>query len=99
MVVVVVVADNANCSGKKTYLDEKKGARAGDSKLTNSKLEKWLEKDKSANIRQKNLQPHANEIFKVENEIAPELMNDIFHKIPYIITNTFRLHRSDKNSV
>ena len=46
---------------------------------TNISLDDLLKKDKSVSIQQRNLQILATEIYKVRNDLGPEIMKDIFH--------------------
>ena len=46
---------------------------------TNLSLDDLLKKDKSVSIHQRNLQILATEIYKVRNDLGPEIMKDVFH--------------------
>ena len=46
---------------------------------TNLSLNDLLKKDKSVSIHQRNLQILATEIYKVRNNLGPEILKDIFH--------------------
>ena len=43
-----------------------------------SSFKQLLEKDHSVTVHQKNLQVLVTEIFKVENNLAPDIMKDVF---------------------
>ena len=43
-----------------------------------SSFEKMLEKDNSVSIHDRNIQALATEMFKVKNNIAPEIMKELF---------------------
>ena len=63
---------------------------------------KFLEKDNSVSIHQRNLQILANEMFKVRNGLSPVLMNDIFKLRDEQIYNLRKLsqfYRPKVNSV
>ena len=56
----------------------------------NSPFHKLLIQDDSLNIHHRNLQKLVTEIFKVKNDLSPELMNDVFEFIETILpTNNF----------
>ena len=46
---------------------------------TNLSLDDFLQMDKSVSIHQRNLQIIATEIYKVRDNLGPEIMKDIFH--------------------
>ena len=48
-----------------------------------------LKEDKSVKIHQKNLQVFTAEIYKVKNDLGPEIMADLFHFVgkPYNVRN------------
>ena len=54
-----------------------------------------LKKDKSVSIHQRNLQILATEIYKVRNDLGPEIMKDIFHFVqkPYNLRSDSTLQR------
>ena len=62
---------------------------------TNLSLDDLLKKDKSVNIHQRNLQILATEIYKVRNDLGPEIMKDIFHFVQkrYNLSNDSTLQR------
>ena len=46
---------------------------------TNLSLDDFLQMDKSVSIHQRNLQIIATEIYKVRDNLGPEIMKGIFH--------------------
>ena len=44
-----------------------------------SSFEELLRKDNTVSIHHRNLQVLATEIFQIKNDIAPEILNEIFH--------------------
>ena len=46
---------------------------------TNLSLDDFLQMDKSVSIHQRNLQIIATEIYKVRDNLGPEIVKDIFH--------------------
>ena len=60
-----------------------------------SSFETLLKRNKSVSIHIKNLQYLATEIFKVENELCPEVMKEIFifHEPPYNLRSGNHLTR------
>ena len=68
---------------------------------TNLSLDDFLKKDKSVSIHQRNLQILATEIYKVRNDLGPEIMKDIFHFVQkqYNLINDSTLQRRRKCTV
>ena len=68
---------------------------------TNLSLDDLLKKDKSVSIHQRNLQILATEIYKVRNDLGPEIMKDIFHFVqkPYNLRNDSTLQRRRNRTV
>ena len=64
-------------------------------KETNLALDDLLKKDKSVSIHQRNLQILATVIYKVKNDLGPEIMKNIFHFVqkPYNLRNDSTLQR------
>ena len=62
---------------------------------TNFSLDDSLKKNKSVSIHQRSLQILATEIYKVRNNLGPEIMKDIFHFVqkPYNLRNDSTLQR------
>ena len=60
-----------------------------------STFQQLLEKDNSVSIHHRNLQVLATEMFKVNMNLSPDLMNDIFLKR----TNPYTLQRNDTFSI
>ena len=62
---------------------------------TNLSLNDLLKKDKSVSIHQRNLEILATEIYKVRNDLGPEIIKDIFHFVqkPYRLRNDLTLQR------
>ena len=62
---------------------------------TNLSFDDLLKLGKSISIHQKNLQILAAEIYKVRNDLASEIMTDIFHFVqrPYNLRNDSALQR------
>ena len=58
-------------------------------------MDDLLKKDKSVSIHQRNLQILATEIYKVRNDLGPEIMKGIFHFVqkPYSLRNDSTLQR------
>ena len=58
-----------------------------------SSFSELLEKDKSVNIHHRNLQTLTYEIFKVKNNMAPEILTEIFpqKEINYSLRNSTTL--------
>ena len=58
-------------------------------------LDGWLKNDKSISIHQRNLQVLVTEIYKVRNDLEPEVMKDIFHFVQksYNLRNDSTLQR------
>ena len=54
-----------------------------------------LKEDKSVKIHQKNLQVFTAEIYKVKNDLGPEIMADLFHFVgkPYNVRNNSVIQR------
>ena len=61
----------------------------------NLSLDDLLKKDKSVSIHQRNQQILATKIYKVRNDLGPEIMKDIFHFVqkPYNLKNDSTLQR------
>ena len=61
----------------------------------NLSLDDLLKKDKSVSIHQRNLQILATEIYKVRNDLGPEIMKDIFLFVqkPYNLRNDLTLQK------
>ena len=68
---------------------------------TNLSLDDLLKKDKSVSIHQRNLQILATEIYKVRNDLGPEIMKDVFHFVqkPYNLRNDSTLQRRRNRTV
>ena len=58
-------------------------------------MDDLLKKDKSVSIHQRNLQILTTEIYKVRNDLGPEIMKDIFNFVqkPYNLINDSTLQR------
>ena len=80
---------------------DKKAVRLVYKDKTNLSLDDLLKKDKSVSIHQRNLQILATEIYKVRNDLGPEIMKDIFHFVqkPYNLRNDSTLQRQRKHTV
>ena len=68
----------------------------------NSPFQELLIQDDSLNIHHRNLQKLVTEIFKVKNDLSPELMNDVFEFIETILpTNnfTFQVEENPYNKI
>ena len=61
----------------------------------NISLDDLLKKDKSVSIHQRNQQILATKIYKVRNDLGPEIMKDIFHFVQksYSLKNDSTLQR------
>ena len=68
---------------------------------TNLSFDDLLKKDKSVSIHQGNPQILATEIYKVRNDLEPEIMKDIFHFVhkPYSPRNDLTLDMQRNRTV
>ena len=73
-------------------------AYANKAKLSFGEL---LKDDRSVKIQQKNLQILATEIYKLKNDLGPNIMTDIFHfaEKPYYLRNNSILQRQVNRTV
>ena len=68
---------------------------------TNLSFDGVMKKDKSVSIHQRNMKILDTNIFKMRNDLGPEIMKDIFHFVqkPYNLRNDSTLQRRRNRAV
>ena len=78
-----------------------KGGRLVYKNETNLSFDGVMKKDKSVSIHQRNMKISDTNIFKMRNDLGPEIMKDIFHFVqkPYNLRNDSTLQRRRNRAV
>ena len=78
-----------------------KGGRLVYKNETNLSFDGVMKKDKSVSIHQRNMKILDTNIFKMRNDLGPEIMKDIFHFVqkPYNLRNDSTLQRRRNRAV